>query len=148
GSGVSRATQRSRRHPTRCGWVRGSDGHALSCQQGGCMRLSQLTVALLLLTASALALAQPRAWRDIDFGDQFLVVADKLAQHEDVLDGYTSFPQRVQQRTTPEALLRYARPIITIAGHRYEMRFEFFDGRLFKLSLIGPSYDASYFDTF
>lgn len=109
------------------------------------MRYPMIALAVLLVSV---ALAQPRAWRDINFGDPLLDVADKLVQYDDVFDGHMPLPRRLESTsTTPELILRYASPTTTIGGHRYTLRFSFYDGRLYRLAFVGESYDASFFDT-
>ena len=105
-------------------------------------------VLLSMVLLVSVALAQPRAWRDINFGDSLLDVADKLVQYDDVFDGHMPLPRRVESTsTTPELILRYASTTTSIGGHRYTLRFSFYDGRLYRLAFVGKSYDASFFDT-
>ena len=103
-----------------------------------------ITIAILV---AGIATAQPRAYKDINFGDSVQVVADKLVQHEDIRDHFTPLPERVEGYATAEDILRYGNLETTIGNYDYHTNFDFFDGRLYGITFQSESEDASYFDT-
>ena len=104
-------------------------------------------VIMIAVLIAGIATAQSRAYKDIYFGDSVQVVANKLVQHEDIRDGFTPLPERVEQSTTAEDLLRYGYLMTTIGNYDYHINFEFFDGRLYEMTFQTEPENASYFDT-
>lgn len=95
------------------------------------MRLSQLTVALLLLTASALALAQPRAWRDLTFGMSGTEVTAHLGSYEDVrISGVVGLTRE-----------------ITFSGANFRISFLWPDDVLGRVAFTSDPVTASLFDS-
>ena len=105
-------------------------------------------LAFVVSALIAVALAQPRAYKDVYFGDSLPVVAEKIVQHEDLRDGFTPLPRRVQQNTTAEDILRYAHIVTDIGDHTFRIRFDFFDSKLYTVTFASSPLDASFFNTY
>ena len=111
------------------------------------MRACSVTLSLLLLLSVTTALGQGRAYRDINFGDSFETVTNKVLDDLHFMNGLgnparadTSYPQDILKRN------RYV--LADVAGARYRIYFSFYDDKLFRVSFYSDEdYSANYLAT-
>ena len=109
------------------------------------LKLANLTLFFTLLTSLCFASAQGRAYKSINFGDSFEVVAQKLKQLEGV---YVDNNPITEDKRDAADLLRYASTIqAEIGGVRYYIDFTFYDDKLYLVSFFSQPLTADYFDT-
>lgn len=108
----------------------------------GPMKILHMLLLLVLLGTTA---AQGKAYRDINFGDPFEVVTQKVLEDEHFRNQF-DHPIRVDT-TVPERVLELQTQYVSIAGSRYQIRFHFYDEKLFRLRFFSDDYTANYFST-
>lgn len=106
--------------------------------------------SLFVLALSALALAQPRAFREINFGESAAVVAEKIANDS----AFTSpMGGPVSMYYPPEVFQNYINaPGATIVdtsvgGKTYHLIFDFHDDQLYRIQFQSEPDSAQYLDT-
>ena len=100
---------------------------------------------ILVLVFAPLALAQGKAFRNISFGDSLAEVTQQVLTDEAFRN---QFDHPVRQDTTvPERVLELQSQYVTIGGQRYEIIFNFYDNKLFRLEFYSDDLTANYFDT-
>ena len=115
-------------------------------QKGG-EEMTRSLLLLLLLISISTATAQGRAFKDVEFGDSFPTVADKLSAYSDVMTSNGPFARAVERGGAPEDLLRYALPYVMYGDLPFLLNFDFYDGKLFRVRLSTPPVSAIAFET-
>lgn len=101
-----------------------------------------VSTTLLLLGSLNLAAAQGRAYEDFVFGDSPQTVADKLVQHSDIRFGGI-VPLTELGFATPSLLLNSKLLIATIDDVWFTLHFQFFDDKLYRVTLESVPLPAS-----
>ena len=102
-----------------------------------------ITVGLLLILN--IAIAQGKAFRDINFGDPFVTVTQKVLNDEVFKN---QFDRHVTMDTTvPEKILELQSQYVDVGGTRFEIDFHFYDDKLFRVTFYSDDLSANYFNT-